>query len=377
MKSCFHWGLASFLSLAAIAFPASAQSNAQYNGVAGAVFTATNDANLNEIVMYQRSGNGQLHYAGKFATGGRGEGGTNDPLQSQFSLITTADHSYLLAVNAGSSSISVFRITPDALLLVSVTPSGGGNPVSLTIHDDLVYVLNYGGSYHTAGFRLQPWGGLTPIAKSKLPLSGGDPGACTLAFSPDGSKLVVSERITNKVDVFTVNNDGSLSNPVYNPSAGTGTFSLQFTPYGTLLVTETHGGPPNAGTTSSYRINDDNTTTVISANADARGISTCWIVNDGKYAWVSDSNTGNIGLYEIGGDGSLIPQDSVTNKDAAPASTIPLDLSLAGDNKLLYVFYSNTGKIVGYKVGDGGKLTAISSVYPGAPHSGGQGLVAF
>ena len=74
----------------------------------GAVFAATNDPNQNEVVMYSRSETGALKYVGNFATGGRGEGGINDPLQAESSLLLSPDHQYLLAVNAGSSTISVF-----------------------------------------------------------------------------------------------------------------------------------------------------------------------------------------------------------------------------------------------------------------------------
>lgn len=52
------------------------------DGTAGALFLATNNANHNEITMYNRLANGKLRLVGRFPTGGRGEGGANDPLQS-------------------------------------------------------------------------------------------------------------------------------------------------------------------------------------------------------------------------------------------------------------------------------------------------------
>lgn len=133
-------------------------------GAVGAVFAATNDVNQNEVVMYARAETGALKYVGKFATGGRGEGGVNDPLQSEGSLVLSNDHKYLLAVNAGSSTLSVFQVNGSGLRLLGVEPSHGGNPVSVAIHEDLVYVANFGGTYHTAGFHLRPGGeiGLHP-----------------------------------------------------------------------------------------------------------------------------------------------------------------------------------------------------------------------
>ena len=347
----------------------------------GAVFTATNGVNRNEIIMYERAANGALRREGRYATGGRGEGGANDPLQSQNSLILSPDHSYLLAVNAGTSDISVFRVSDYGLLLLSVTPAGGGNPVGLAIHDNLVYVVNFGGGFHTQGFRLQPWGGLTPIHNSRQPLSTLDTGASSAAFTPDGSKLVITERIANKIDVFNVNSDGSLSNPVYNNADGVEPFGIEFTPNGVVLVTETNGGPPNKGSLSSFIINSDNTLSMVTSKADASGLATCWVAANGINAWVSDTASGNIGAYSIGGDGALTPAGSVAQQtappNASPATSFPLDLALSDDNQYLYVLYSSLGELVSYKIGTGGQLTEINAVSAERPSSGAEGLAAY
>ena len=107
---------------------------------AGAVFVATNDVNHNEVIMYSRSKTGTLKYVGHFATGGRGQGGINDPLQSQSSLLVSADHRYLLAVNPGSSTLSLFQVWDDvhaqvlrSFLMRSMTSRALSNMV--TPHD--------------------------------------------------------------------------------------------------------------------------------------------------------------------------------------------------------------------------------------------------
>src|SRR5262249_15483052 len=106
-----------FLMLA-IAVGLPARSRAQINNPAGAVFVMTNAADKNEIISYVRWPDGSLTEAHRFATGGRGSGGTTDPLGSQGSLTLTQDRSFLLAVNAGSSEISVFRVRGPLLQLV-------------------------------------------------------------------------------------------------------------------------------------------------------------------------------------------------------------------------------------------------------------------
>jgi len=88
------------------------------DSIAGAVFAATNDVQRNEVVMYTRSETGKLKYVGNFATDGRGEGGINDPLQAEHSLILSPDHKFLLVVNAGSSTISVFAVYSNTLSLL-------------------------------------------------------------------------------------------------------------------------------------------------------------------------------------------------------------------------------------------------------------------
>ncbi|MDQ2841920.1 MAG: lactonase family protein [Acidobacteriota bacterium] len=345
----------------------------------GAVFAATNGITRNEIIMYQRLTTGQLRWVGKFDTGGRGEGGINDPLASQSSLALTPDHSFLLAVNAGSSSISVFRVRDESLELVDVTPSRGGDPLSVTVHDDLVYVMNFGGSYHTAGFRMEPWGELKPIRGSRKTLSASNTEPSTIAFSPDGSKLVISERQTNNVDVFSVAPDGSISDPVFNAFTAVSPFGLQFNATGVLLVTSL------GGSLTSYSVNPDNTLTVISANSPSSGAGTCWLINYGQQVWVSNTLSSTLGAYALQAGGSLEPLGVVATQPPdgpiifphVPPSSFPLDLAVSADGKYLYAVYSGLGQIYAYKTGDNGKLTAIGAVAPYKPQSGGEGLAAY
>src|SRR5262249_26363716 len=99
----------------AFSFALSVRSNAQNDHAAGAVFVMTNATDSNEIISYQRADDGSLRQRHRFATGGRGSGGTTDPLGSQGSLILTSNRSFLLAANAGSGEISVFRVRGAAL----------------------------------------------------------------------------------------------------------------------------------------------------------------------------------------------------------------------------------------------------------------------
>jgi len=70
----------------------------------------------------------------------------------------------LFAVNAGSNQISVLSISESGLDLVDVVDSGGTRPISLTAHDNLLYVLNEGGTPNITGFTIGDDGTLTALA---------------------------------------------------------------------------------------------------------------------------------------------------------------------------------------------------------------------
>jgi 6-phosphogluconolactonase (cycloisomerase 2 family) len=292
----------------------------------------------------------------------------------------SADHRHLLAVNAGSSTLSLFQVHNDGLYLLDTKPTQGGNPVSVTMHDDLVYVANVGGTYHTAGFRLKPWGELEFIENSKQPLSGLDTEPGAIAFSPDGSKLIVTERQTNKIDVFSVAQDGSLTNAVVNAAEGVEPFGASFTPSGALLVSEA-----GSGDVSSYSVNADNSLSVITSKSPSSGAATCWVIPGGSYAYATSAVTSSISAYKLAADGGLnalgiITTIPGTQKAIFPpvgVTAFPLDLQITPDNKFLYVVFSALGSVIGFQVSPAGTLTQIASVSPYSPQIGVEGLAVY
>lgn len=213
----------------------------------------TNAVDRNEVLAYRRASDGTLQEGGRFATGGRGRRGNNDPLESQGSLTLSQDHSLLFAVNAGSGTISVFSVHGSELSLLDKVISGGSQPNAMAQHGNLVYVLNAGGRSNVVGFRLNN-GQLAQIPNYTRFLSTNTSGPGRSAFSPDGRFLVVVERLTNDIDVFSVHGDSTPSPTVINPSAGPGAFSVSFAPDGGALVSET--GPstePTGSAISSYK----------------------------------------------------------------------------------------------------------------------------
>jgi 6-phosphogluconolactonase len=166
----------------------------------------TNSVEGNQIIAYARAADGSLIEGNHYATGGRGSGGTTDPLGSQGSLTLSQDHSLLFAANAGTGDLSVFRVNGAKLALVQVVSSGGSAPVAIAQHGNLVYVINFAGNSNVVGFQFDGGSGhLVGIPNSIRYLSATNTGPSSLAFSPDGRFLLVTEKVTNNIDVFSVN----------------------------------------------------------------------------------------------------------------------------------------------------------------------------
>lgn len=172
-------------------------------GDRGAVYTLTNSAAGNAVMVFNRAADGTLTAAGAVSTGGLGTGAG---LGSQGALTLSADHKWLFAVNAGSDDLSVLAVSPVGLMLVDRVASGGTQPISVTAYKNFVYVLNAGGSGNITGFTLSKQGQLTPIANSTSNLSnngvGAAPDPAEISFGPAGDVLVVTEKATNLIDVF-------------------------------------------------------------------------------------------------------------------------------------------------------------------------------
>src|SRR5512141_2143244 len=106
------------LALCLATFTSAMHAADSFLGAGTSVFVMTNGNTKNEVLAYQRTFDGKLAFRGRFATGGRGSGGTTDPLQSQGSLVLSQDHQLLLAVNTASGTVSSFHLLGGLPVLV-------------------------------------------------------------------------------------------------------------------------------------------------------------------------------------------------------------------------------------------------------------------
>jgi 6-phosphogluconolactonase len=361
--------------------PKNAHAARGKNFHAGAVYVLTNQAN-NSVAVFRRDAKGRLTPAGQFPTGGAGNptpqppDPATDPLASQGALLIGRGNQFLFAVNAGSNQISVLQIRKNSLDVVDVVDSGGIRPISLALHDDLLYVLNEGGTPNITGFEVEEDGTLTPLAGSTQPLIGGvaaDP--AQIGFSHDGGLLVVTEKNGNRLNTYLIDDDGLPGAPIDNASNGTTPFGFAFNNADTLVVSEAFGGAPNQSAASSYSASDDGVLSVISGSVANSQTASCWVVipNNGKLAFVSNTASGSISSYQINAEnGSL----ALLNATAANTgmSSAPIDMTLSVNSRILFVLVAGTQSVASYRIGGNGSLTLVDTA--GGLPMGAQGIAA-
>jgi 6-phosphogluconolactonase (cycloisomerase 2 family) len=351
--------LAALLAVAAAALVGPQAALA--GGGGNAVFVQTNEASGNRILVYDRGSDGQLTPAGSYATGGNGgaaaPGTESDRLASQGSLAFAPAHNVLIAVNAGSDTVSAFAVRGDTLTLLNVVPSGGLFPNSVGVHDGIAYVLNAGGAGSVAGFRIGE-DGLEPIAGSvrSLGLANSDPPNFLTApgqvgFTPDGRQLLVTTKAsTSSIEVFDVESDGSLSaTPVVNPSATPVPFAFTFGPGGRLV-----SGEAGASSVTTYRIAQDGTLTDPQSQTDGQA-ALCWIERVGDLYFVSNTASSTVSSFRVGGDGQPELVASIA------ATTNPGTIDSVASGRFLYVETGIAATVDEFRVNEDGTLTSIGS----------------
>jgi hypothetical protein len=330
----------------------------------GAVFVMTNSTNPirgNEVAMYNRSEKGDLSLIGFFPTGDLSDGKPQlgsgpaptaqvfkiasggalplvsanlDGLGSSHSLILSRDHQCLFAVNAGSNSLSSFRVQRDGLNLASVEDSGGTFPVSLTIHRNILFVLNSGDQGSIAGFQVSDYDcSLVPLGQNGMASLQGYTDTFTppapgevltspaqISFTPDGASLVVSIKggdakfgtegslialPSGRVVVFPVNGYGALGMGVktsfsFANSTG-GPFSFVFSGPRSIIIVNA-----NSSTVAAYSINSSNQLVPIGNPIPIAHFASCWIVRSGNHVYTVSFGAPS-GVLQILGQGSGMP----------------------------------------------------------------------
>lgn len=402
--------LAAAAATIAVTVPGAAAGKTAHPRVFGHVYTETNDPKHNAVLEFNRLASGQLVAAGSFATGGRGglkaEHGCTAQcpvLDAQNEVIVGANRHFLFAVNAGSNTISSFRIEPTKLTLVDQKPSGGGFPTSVTNHGNLLYVLNID-SLNIAGFRVSATGKLTPIKGSKQKLTKGALSSDTppkeIQFDNSGHWLAVTLLNVPVIDTFPVSGTGAAGPAKANTTANQLPFAFSVDPHNRLVVAEIIDAsiPPSpnpfpaVSKTSTYTLNSVTGKLKHIDSAKTNGFAACWtdITHNGQFIYVVNTGGGaptgaTVSVLKISQNGKLkLVQVTPPGKGPSPLPNgdelARFDVVLSPDNQYLYVAVPGVvqpkSQIDVFKVGSNGHITQIGAS-PTTLNPGISGLAAF
>lgn len=363
---------------AAPASAATGHSGAAYRtgSTSGVVFVQNDNPTGNTVVAYHRTADGGLAKVGSYPTGGLGgalSGSVVDHLASQGSLSYDRSSRSLYAVNAGSDTLTSYRVTGDRLVHRQVLPTGGDFPVSVAAHGNLVFVLNARDGGSLSGY-LRVGGALLPIPAwhRELHLNTSAPGQADefvstpgqVGFTPDGRDLIVSTKNGgNTLETFPIGLFGPSARPVTTALPGTVPFGFAFDSRGHLVLSE-------AGTNSvaTFAVSRRGTVTPIDTAATGQA-ATCWIATSGDKVYASNAGSGTLSRYSTSISGAL------TSHGLTATDPGTVDAAASSDRRYLYVQTGAKGIVDAYRIQSNGSLARTGSVtVPNAV--GAEGIVA-
>lgn len=325
----------------AAAVPASAHDG---RGDVATIFTETNAASGNEVLAFQRVGDALTQVA-SYPTGGLGSGAG---LGSQGAIAAADDR--VLAVNAGSNQLTLFRVRDNgSLARTDVESTVGVRPVSVAVRRDVAYVLN-AGDRSVSGYRIRG-GNLVPIPGSRQSLPGD--GGAQVSFDRDGLRLVVTEKATNTIDVLPLRY-GVAGPAVSNPSSGQTPFGFAVDGRNHVIVSNAAGGAAGASSVSSYAFTGPATLAPVSAAVATTQTAACWVAlsDNGRYAFTTNAGSGTISSYTVGPDGAL----TLAQAQAAAPGAGPVDMVVV--ENALFTLNGGSHTITAHGISPTGALSA-------------------
>lgn len=339
---------------------------------AAIVYTSGNEAVGNRIIAFDiDKPSGNLLEIGSFDTGGKGTGA---PIGNQGALTTDASDRWMFVTNAGDGSVTSFRLQPQGLEFVNKVPSKGHSAISVTVFGTLVYVLNEGSGLESdpaglrydniSGFRFNAVGELEYIPDSTRIIDRTQLTApAQIGFNKSGTVLLITEKATNKLTTFVMNNDGTPARkPLKRLSAVPTPFGFEFGDRDYVFITEANGG--GAGVTASYRVNRG--TGEVSSLVDRidQGDATCWTVlsSDQTIGYSVNTGSGSVSLYQVNFDGTLEPFFGKKPDQQIKTGTGPRDAILTQNNQFFYTLNNGDGEIRAFSVTRDGEIVRGGTV---------------
>lgn len=328
-----------------------------HDEVKDVIYTLTNEVDGNAVLAFDHLGHGKIRPAGRFETGGTGTGAG---LGNQGALALTENGRFLFAVNPGSHDISVFRVLlRGGLKLIDQAEQEGMMPVSIAVSYNRVYVVNAGDD-SIYGFRFYPrLGQLRPLPHSHQALSADATAPAQISFNRSGDTLVVTEKATNKITIFSLNEWGMPVERHSIDSAGVTPFGFAFGKRDQFFVSEAQGGAADAATVSSYRLLNNGSAELINGAVAVGQTAACWLATtpNGRIAFTANTPAGTISSFAIDRAGNLTLLDPVAAEESGPR-----DLAMSEDGKTLFSVSGGDNSIGIYRVRRGGELKKLPGI---------------
>jgi 6-phosphogluconolactonase len=333
----------------------------------GNVYVLTNQ-DENAVIVFHRNTDGTIAEAGRFVTGGSGSGRGTNPLGSQGPVILSADNRMLFAVNAGSDSISAFSVSGDELSLLQTISSGGNRPISLTTSHDLLYVLNTGDSPNITGFQIVPGSSpLVALEGSTRPLASGEAAhPAEVTFNHEGNALLVTEKGTNQIDSFAVNEAGLAQPGEAWPATGSVPFGCAFSRNNVAVLAYTADAAPESGGVGSYRVTEEADMIPVGAEVSNNQTASTWLVvtGNGQVAFTTNTVSGTISSFTVSPDSGNVTLSqhvaAALRGGEESGSLFPSDMALSNNSRYLYVRNGANGTVSGFVVHADGSLTPVA-----------------
>ena len=179
-----------------------------------------------------------------------------------------------------------------------------------------------------------------------------------MSITPNGKALIVSERLSNRLETLPLDPEGRPGAPVVNASSGAVPFGFGITRTGTIVVSEA-----GASTVSSYRLGGAGALGAISASLPVGQGAACWVAvsPSGRFAYTGNAS-GSISGYAVSPDGALAALDA--NGLTAPIQS-PRDLDFDASGRFLVVVSpgkaTTSGRVTAFRVATDGSLTVAGS----------------
>jgi 6-phosphogluconolactonase (cycloisomerase 2 family) len=317
------------------------------NSTANVVYVESNIATPqgNTILAYRRDSSGHLTPlpGSPFATRGAGVIDPSlalGPFDSDQQVVTNAERTLLFAVNPGSNTIAVFRISPDGSLTHvtgSPFPSGGTMPVSIGLSRDTLVVVNKAQDPNQSAstpsyvsFRVSPDGRLerTPLSTTNV-ATGASP---SQALVSSGKSFVFgADFMGGLLQSFRIQPDGALqqNTPQQLPASLYAGTSVPHSPLG--LAAHPHRpivyvGLVTINKLGVYKYDDAGVLSFVNAVPNS-GMAVCWerVNNDGTRLYSANTGDNSISVYDIANPVKPVEIQHLRLKGAGSIFEIELD----------------------------------------------------